>query len=296
MKVFTKISLIVAAVALGLGVLGVGIGLLMGANTGDLREMGIYISPHQVELSGVITEVGREIKDEIRDEIHEEVRDSVHVYHEAGTARGEHGYRHHLEGIERLDVEVQNAEIIIYATQDLDELQYYTDKGKDIAKVDGNTLKLEDRSSSKDRILLELYIPEGVLREIEIEATAGVITADRIIADSVSVEVDAASVQIDELLVSKEADLHVDAGEMIIGYYGGPKLDVDCAVGSIMVVCEGSVDDYNYEMECGMGQIMLNEENYSGIGEKIHIQNESNKLIEAECSMGEIILEFPNSI
>ena len=294
MKLFTKISLIVAAVALGLGVLGVGIGLLMGADAGDLDEVGIYISPyhHKVAVSSVITEV----EDEIRDEIHDEVRDSVHVYHEAGAGHGEHDYSHSMEGIERLDVEVQNAEIIIYATQDSGELQYYTDKEKDIARIDGKTLKLEDRSSSKDRILLELYIPEGVLKEIEIEAAAGVITADRMVADSVSVEVDAASVQIDELLVTREADLQVEAGKIVVGYYAGPRLDVNCAVGSIMVVCEGNEFDYNYEMECGMGRIVYGAESYSGLGEKIRRNDARNKMIEAECDMGEIVLEFPNSL
>lgn len=292
MKLFTKISLIVAAVALGLGVLGVGIGLVMGADVSDLSQMGIHVSPHQFVLSNV----RNEIEHEIRDEIHDEVRDSVHVYHEAGTGHNEHEYSYSLEGIERLDVEVQNAEIFLYATKDTDELQYYIDQEKDIARVDGNTLKLEDKTSSKDRILLEVYLPEGMLREIEIEAAAGVITADRIIADSVSVEVDAASVQIDELIVTREADLHVEAGKMVIGYFDGPKLDVDCAMGSIMVVCEGSEDDYNYEMECGMGQILFGQESYSGIGEEIRIQNGGHKMIEAECDMGEIILEFPNSL
>jgi len=51
MKLFTKISFIVAVVALGLGILGVCAGMAMGADAGDLSEMGIYISPHhQVEI------------------------------------------------------------------------------------------------------------------------------------------------------------------------------------------------------------------------------------------------------
>ena len=58
MKLFTKISFIIAAIALGLGVLGVCIGLGMGADAGDLSEMGIHISPHhQMRVSGVITEI-----------------------------------------------------------------------------------------------------------------------------------------------------------------------------------------------------------------------------------------------
>ena len=47
MKLFTKICLIVAAVALGLGLLGVGIGIGMGAGVQDLKAMGIDISPNR---------------------------------------------------------------------------------------------------------------------------------------------------------------------------------------------------------------------------------------------------------
>ena len=83
---------------------------------------------------------------------------------------------------------------------------------------------------------------------------------------------------------------------MIIGYYDGLKLDAECAMGSIMVVCEGNQDDYNYEMECGMGQIVFGQESYSGLGEEIYIDNRSSKLIEASCDMGDIMLEFPNSL
>lgn len=47
MKLFTKISLVVAAIALGLGILFVVIGCALGADASDLSTMGIHLSPHQ---------------------------------------------------------------------------------------------------------------------------------------------------------------------------------------------------------------------------------------------------------
>lgn len=307
MKLFTKISLIVAVIALGLGILGVCVGMAMGADAGDLSELGIYISPHQqVKVSGAITEIEEEIKEKASDVVEE----SFQVYQDDGIGHHrnetQNNYRphdenmyehsHSLKDIDRLDIEVRNAEITILATEDVDHILYYSDKDKNIAKVDGSTLKLEDRTSSKNKIQLELYIPVGVLKEIDIDVAAGTIVADKIVADGVTFDIDAAALQIGELQVTREADLQVDAGEMVIGYYDGPKLDVECALGSIMVVCEGNQSDYNYEMECGMGRIVFNRETYSGLGEEIHINNGSSKLIEASCDMGEIVLEFPNSL
>lgn len=282
MKLFTKISLILAAVAGGVGILAIIIGLVMGADVNDLNNMGIYISPHQqVAVSGVIME--------------REEEDLTH-----------HNYRHHneklhnhscsLKDIDRLKVEIHNAQITIFASEDEENIIYYSNKENSIAKVSSTTLKLGDNTSSTDKIELEIYIPVGVLKEIEIEVVNGTIFAEKMVADNVTIEIDNASVQIDELVVEDKAELQINAGQMIIGYYSGAKLETECGMGSIMVVCEGNQNDYNYDLECGMGQIQINEDNYSGIGKDLKLHNESHKSIKAECGMGEIILEFPNSL
>lgn len=282
MKLFTKISLILAAVAGGVGILAIIIGLVMGADVNDLNNMGIYISPHQqVAVSGVIME--------------REEEDLTH-----------HNYRHHneklhnhscsLKDIDRLKVEIHNAQITIFASEDEENIIYYSNKENSIAKVSSTTLKLGDNTSSTDKIELEIYIPVGVLEEIEIEVVNGTIFAEKMVADNVTIEIDNASVQIDELVVEDKAELQINAGQMIIGYYSGAKLETECGMGSIMVVCEGNQNDYNYDLECGMGQIQINEDNYSGIGKDLKLHNESHKSIKAECGMGEIILEFPNSL
>ena len=87
MKLFTKISLIVAAIAGGVGILAVVIGLAMGAKVEDLQQMGIYISPNQVELSGVI-------RNEIRDEFLDEFDEYHYIYNDRDSKHhkgvGEH--------------------------------------------------------------------------------------------------------------------------------------------------------------------------------------------------------------
>lgn len=260
MKLFTKICLVFAAVAGGLGILGIVIGLAMGGDVTQLNEMGIHISPHQ----------------------HYNVK--------------LHNHTDNFRDIKRLEVEVQNAQITIFATENTEEVSYYSNRANSIAKVEGTTLKLEDRSSLQDKIELEIYIPVGVLKEIEIEALNGTVLAEKIVADNVAIEIDNASVQIDELIVTDKAELQINAGQMVIGYYAGKRLEAECAMGSIMVVCEGKQNDYNYDLECGMGNIQIDQNGYSGIGKELQMNNESKKSIKAECAMGEIILEFPNSL
>ena len=303
MKLFTKISLIVAAIAGGVGILAVVIGLAMGARVKDLEVMGIYISPNQVELSGVI-------KNEIRDEILDEFDDNHHIYNDRDSEYhkgvGEHNNTQNgrqdssknsnmVNGINRLEVEAQNANIAIFAVEDTQEISYSSNREKEIARVRENTLIIED-ASLKGPLELEIYLPVGVMREIDIEAANGVVMADKIVADNVNIDIDNASVNIQQLVVNNKAELQINAGEMNIGYYEGSNLDLECAVGAIMVVCEGNKNDYNYNLECGVGEIILDNETYSGLGQEKQVQNGGTKLIEAECAMGQIQIEFPNSL
>ena len=291
MKSFTKISLMLAAITCGIGVLAVVIGLVMGARLKDLEQMGIYISPNQVEVSRVI-------RNEIRDEFLDEFDDNHHRY-------GNHGFAHESsitegkyssEGISRLEVEVQNADITFFTVEDTKEISYSSNRGKAIAKVRDNTLTIEEDISLKDHLELEIYLPVGVMREIEIEVANGVVTADNIVADHVNLDMGNASVNIQQLTVNNKAELQINAGEMNIGYYEGPNLDLECAVGAMKVVCEGTKNDYNYHLECGVGEIVLDNETYSGLGQKTQVKNGGSKLIEAECGMGQIQIEFPNNL
>lgn len=281
MKLFTKICLIVAAIAGGIGILAIILGLAMGADAEDLSSVGIYVSPHQqLDVSGVITEV---------------VEESTHIYNDTGS-KHHHNITDSFSGMKRLEVDVQNAQIIILSKEDSNDIIYYCDGKRNIAKVEGTTLRLKDETNIKNKIYLEIHVPVGVLKEIEIEAMNGTLTVDRLVADNVSIEIDNASVQIEELVVTNKAELQINAGQMVVGYYSGEGLETECAMGSIMVVCEGKPDDYNFELECGIGNVRVGENNYSGIGNDFKINNKSPKYINAECGMGEIILEFPNNL
>lgn len=307
MKLFTKISLIVAAIAAGLGILGVFVGLTMGANFNDLSEMGIYVTPHrEVVVNGVIVnELEEDIEEYIENKVEGRTENSMH--HNSVTEHGHHTIENlhnenlhshscSLQDIENLKIDVQNAEIKIFAVEEAVNFNYFSNTSNDISKKDGSTLKLVDNNTMGDKVELELFIPIGILKEIEIDAAAGAIVADKIVADNISIEIKTASVQVDELIVTEEAELQMNAGEMIIGYFDGPKLDLECDMGAIMVVCSGNEKDYNYNLECNMGNVQINQETYSGVGENIRVNNGGEKSIKAECAMGEIRLEFPNNL
>lgn len=88
-------------------------------------------------------------------------------------------------------------------------------------------------------------------------------------------------------------DLQVGAGTIDIDQLDIQKLNADCSAGEIDMVVTGKEKDYNYDLSCGMGEINLEDSEYSGIGIEKTISNEgAQKDMVLECGMGEIDVEF----
>lgn len=88
-------------------------------------------------------------------------------------------------------------------------------------------------------------------------------------------------------------DLQVGAGTIDIDQLDIQKLNADCGAGEIDMVVTGKEKDYNYDLSCGMGEINLEDSEYSGIGIEKNISNEgAQKDMVLECGMGEIDVEF----
>lgn len=88
-------------------------------------------------------------------------------------------------------------------------------------------------------------------------------------------------------------DLQVGAGTIDIDQIDVQKLNADCGAGEIDMVVTGKEKDYNYDLSCGMGEINLEDSEYSGLGIEKTISNEgAKKDMVLECGMGEIDVEF----
>lgn len=88
-------------------------------------------------------------------------------------------------------------------------------------------------------------------------------------------------------------DLQVGAGTIDIDQLDIQKLNADCGAGEIDMVVTGKEKDYNYDLSCGMGEIDLEDSEYSGLGIEKTISNEgAQKDMVLECGMGEIDVEF----
>ena len=121
--------------------------------------------------------------------------------------------------------------------------------------------------------------------------------------DTVSLGVDMGTIDLVEVgagefsgygnITAAYCDLQVGAGTIDIDQLDIQKLNADCGAGEIDMVVTGKEKDYNYDLSCGMGEINLEDSEYSGIGIEKNISNEgARKDMVLECGMGEIDVEF----
>lgn len=127
--------------------------------------------------------------------------------------------------------------------------------------------------------------------EIDVSANAGTLEIHDMTAQSLSAETGAGSLIIRNFS-AEEVDLNASAGSLTVEGKIGRNADIECGVGSISMTLQGAETDYDYRLECAMGEIDLNGEEYSGLGNERNIKNGGKGTFDVECSMGSIEIYF----
>ena len=156
-----------------------------------------------------------------------------------------------------------------------------------------------------------LYIPEDAYFDnADIEVGAGKLEFDRLVADSADLGVGAgqiilSDIQVNDLEASvgmgqitlKEMsvgtlDAEVGMGEFYaVGLITGD-VSVECSMGNVSLTLEGSQQDFNYELSKAMGNVTLGRESSSGFASERYIDNNADRTMDIECSMGNVTIQF----
>ena len=191
-----------------------------------------------------------------------------------------------------------------------------TNVGKFQAYEKGEELNIMATRKAKEDIQeckILLYLPQGYTWEkIDIEVGAGAVRIGNMKATEIELEVGAGQI-LAEYLETEKLDISVGAGEARLddmkvydldvsvgmgnltacGIVEG-KADAECSMGNVTLQLAGAQADYDYEIECVMGNIRLGEEKYSKKVEEKTINNGAGRKISLECSMGNIEVTFDN--
>lgn len=191
-------------------------------------------------------------------------------------------------------------------TRGMDKIQVYEEKGTLHIKSLNTHVKL---TSNSGKVIL--YVPEDYYYdEVEIELGAGEMTFDDLNAKEISMKVGAgvirckgisaqelkASVGMGQIELSKmdvdKLDAEVGMGEFVGSGVVNNSAKLDCSMGNVELTLDGSSQDYNYKLEAAAGNVDIGRDRFSGLATERRINNNAERTLEIECSMGNISVQF----
>ena len=197
------------------------------------------------------------------------------------------GEEQHFQNIENLDLNMGVGELTVCYGSGKDFVLRSAGTGKFFCEQDGTTLKVTSKkaqyffginissfgNSSKDEVAIVLEVPKGTdIRTLKAQVGVGTLTVD--------------DLQVEEL------EGHCGVGEFDFSGEIKKTGNLKCGIGSMYLELAGSEEDYDYSLECGMGNISLGDRDFSGLGSGQEISNGSDKKLTLECGMGEIEVDF----
>ena len=304
MKKFTKGMLIAAGIFAAAGIGLTAAGGVMGASMSELTGV------NSLKRILRMTEWDDDYDDD-HDDIDDDYEDHVeHDGMEYSTEMGQKDMAPAVVGNEssmdgtvyqlkyqptKLDIELKYDELIL-EEGDSFCVRVYDDNGKNvIVKESSDTLKVRSsKKLSKTRKVCISYPEDVKLQELEIEMGAGTVYLNRDIeTEKLSVEMGAGEFDSKNPVTAEEADLEIGTGSMTFADLSAKKISGECGLGELDLTLTGTQEDYNYDLECGVGNLDVGSDSYSGLGREKNISNTgADRKLDLECGMGNVSVNF----
>ena len=290
MKKFTKRMLIAAGI---FGAAGIGLtvaGGVMGANMAQLDGFesigGMFWSENTVSESEPLDDT-----DDIEEADDQEDVEFMNAKSESTADCVVYQLQHQPV---KLDIELKYDEL------DLEEgdsfsVKVYNDKGNNVTiKESADTLKIRSTKRAQSRKVCVCYPKDVKLSELDIEMGAGSVYLNREIqVDRLKVEVGTGEFEGNASVTTKEADLQIGTGSMTFTDLSAEKTSGECGLGGLDLTMTGDEKDYNYDLQCGIGNMDVGSDSYSGFGKEDHISNTgADRKMDLECGMENVAVSF----
>ncbi|MCI6005400.1 MAG: hypothetical protein SOY73_15910 [Blautia sp.] len=282
MRKFSKVMVIIACVFLALGIGFSAAGAAMGA---DLKD---------VDLSDDFRD-GIQIMKNIR------IRNSRSSSDDTGSSKEEKssggGTRTFtVEAADSVEIELRSDELVLQEySGDQIKIEIENDKEENVKVISSSTnLKIKSSGLKSSRCVTVFYPAGKRFSEMEISVDAGsAYIESEFLADKLKVEIGAGEFISSAPVDVSELDVEVGAGSFEASSLKAVKIDGECGMGSLVLNINGKETDYNYKLECGIGEISINGDSYGGLGSEKKITNPgASGEIDLECGIGEIEAEF----
>ncbi len=234
------------------------------------------------------------------------------------------------EGVRNIDIDISAGEVKIIRGDTFsitadhiieDEMNTYVENGTWYISEDDRFTKYGIFSFPSNWFIgwnkhispkITITIPEGFSAgKLDVNIGAGVLTADSLKAEDGLLHVDAGKIKVDQLKISGKSECSVDTGEIVLqnvvlknvrancdvgslhidGEITGDN-DITCGVGNVDLDLIGDYEDFNYNINCDIGNVKIDGKSYSGIDNQSVENNNSDNMLDLNCDIGHIDVEF----
>lgn len=188
-----------------------------------------------------------------------------------------HSENHHGGSCTKMDIEVPAGSLKINYG-DVDEIKVTQNGIKNFScKIVGDTLQIRGGKHAvwnNSNRSVSITIPNGlVFKEVDLELGAGQADIHDLCADVF--------------------DIEVGAGQAVLKNVDVKHMNATTGAGQIKAELVESKEDYNYDVECGIGEILIGDNSFGGLGRSNHIENpEAERSLDVECGIGQIVIHF----
>lgn len=191
-----------------------------------------------------------------------------------------------LGGLGVIAIPYEGSEILV----DLSGLRSDLRSGVDITQNGGELeVTAENRNwNTNDGSMIYISIPRGTYFDsVSANVGAGFLELSGISAGEISMNVGAGQI-IAEDMTAEDVEAYCSAGQITMSGEVMGDADIECSLGEVLFTTPGTQDMYNYELTCGMGELVVGNETYSGLSNALSLDNGSDRTITADCAMGRI--------
>lgn len=284
MKTFTKVMLFLAGIFATIGVVCMVVAFCMGFSANDFVKMlqdgdfSIRIEDGEVQIFGINDSLILEVGDGFEKNEVDGMDPSTE------TEEGATSIYEIEEVCQNMDIEFGAGILEVYY-EDVEHIVVKATNVEDISVgVKNETLKIGfsgnadiDVDEAEDRRLVVIIPFQMQFEMVDMEIGASKAYIGGLIADEVSISVGAGQATVEQLSVNK--------------------LDVEAGLGEVNISLNGAQEEYNYEVECGIGSVKVGEATYGGFAAEQSVTHDGAvKEIKVECGVGAVTILFQDII
>lgn len=290
MKKFSKIVLGTAAV---FGVLGCGFtvaGAAMGASVEEMKYEGS-------NMQKAVNRMVRMVDHWDEDDDWDDDWDDDDWDEKQAVPSGDSG-TYEFDSISSMDIELNYDELILRESEDRKITVTVDGDAADRVRVstEGSELQIENKDDYRpeERTVTITYPAGTEFTEVSIDIDKGTAALeDDLKAGEFSVSVGAGTLENYGIVTAGQTDIEAGVGTVELTDLDADYIEAECGVGMMSLDVAGRKEDYNYRISCGVGSVLLGEDEFTGLGSTKKVDNNgASRKMQLECGMGTLEVDF----